>query len=308
MRADRRRGHDVGDQVRPEQLDRRRAAPAAFAPSRVPLDDRSRRRRRCRRSSAPRQREQQPPRAAAPRQRQRRRIVGVDHRPVVGGLVREDPRLRRARTPRRVAMAIEVVGREVQQHRDPRMERVDRLRAGSCSPRRRGACRASTRRPARSAARRCCRRPSTSMPAASSIRPVSVVVVDLPFVPVIAMTRPRSQRDASSSSPITGTPRARAASIAGCSRRHAGTQHDQIGAGERRRRVAAELERDAGVAQPLPRRRSASRVRSASPSRRGARAARAAAMPLRAAPTTTTRLPAHGERAVVVIAASTSSG
>ena len=45
-------------------------------------------------------------------------------------------------------------------------------------------------------------------PPASSIRPVSVVVVDLPLVPVIATIRPRSQRDASSSSPITWTPRA----------------------------------------------------------------------------------------------------
>ena len=55
----------------------------------------------------------------------------------------------------------------------------------------------------------------TLKPAASSIRPVSAVVVDLPFVPVIAMTRPCSQRDASSTSPITGTPRARAAATAG---------------------------------------------------------------------------------------------
>ena len=51
----------------------------------------------------------------------------------------------------------------------------------------------------------------TRNPDCSSIRPVSVVVVDLPFVPVTAMTRPRSQRDASSSSPITGIPASRAA-------------------------------------------------------------------------------------------------
>ena len=38
----------------------------------------------------------------------------------------------------------------------------------------------------------------TLNPAASSIRPVSAVVVDLPLVPVIAITRPCSQRDASS--------------------------------------------------------------------------------------------------------------
>ena len=57
-------------------------------------------------------------------------------------------------------MPIEMVGREVQHHRDPRMKRVDLSRAESCWLRRREACPASTPRPARSAARRCCRRPS----------------------------------------------------------------------------------------------------------------------------------------------------
>ena len=52
-------------------------------------------------------------------------------------------------------------------------------------------------------------------PAASSMRPVNVVVVDLPFVPVTATSRPRSHRDASSTSPMMGTPAARAASITG---------------------------------------------------------------------------------------------
>jgi hypothetical protein len=52
---------------------------------------------------------------------------------------------------------------------------------------------------------------STRSPEASSIRPTSVVVVDLPLVPVMAMTLPASHREASSSSPMTGTPAARAA-------------------------------------------------------------------------------------------------
>jgi hypothetical protein len=39
-----------------------------------------------------------------------------------------------------------------------------------------------------------------------SIRPASVAVVDFPLVPVIATIRPFSHRDASSISPITGTP------------------------------------------------------------------------------------------------------
>ena len=51
---------------------------------------------------------------------------------------------------------------------------------------------ASSRRPARSAARRCCRRPARLNPAASSIRPVSAVVVDLPLVPVIAIDAARA--------------------------------------------------------------------------------------------------------------------
>ncbi len=53
------------------------------------------------------------------------------------------------------------------------------------------------------------------MPEASSMRPVSVVVVDFPFVPVIATTRPFSHRDASSTSPMTGTPARRAAATNG---------------------------------------------------------------------------------------------
>ena len=49
------------------------------------------------------------------------------------------------------------------------------------------------------------------------MRPVNVVVVDFPFVPVIATMRPVSQRDASSISPMTGTPASRAAAICGWS-------------------------------------------------------------------------------------------
>ncbi len=53
-------------------------------------------------------------------------------------------------------------------------------------------------------------------PPAANIFPVSVVVVDLPFVPVIATIRPLNQREASSISPITGTPARRAAATWGC--------------------------------------------------------------------------------------------
>ena len=82
-----------------------------------------------------------------------------------------------------------------------------------------------------------------------NIRPVSVVVVDFPFVPVIATMRPLSQRDASSISPITGTPACRAAATCGCSERNAGAQHEQVGAVEGFRPMLAKLERDAGPAE-----------------------------------------------------------
>ena len=58
---------------------------------------------------------------------------------------------------------------------------------------------------------------STSAPAAASIRPMSVVVVDFPFVPVTAITRPLVQRHANSSSPMISTPRRRARSNTGWS-------------------------------------------------------------------------------------------
>ena len=58
---------------------------------------------------------------------------------------------------------------------------------------------------------------STRLPSAAIIRPSSVVVVDFPFVPVTAITRPRSHRDASSTSPMTSTPRARAETRPGSS-------------------------------------------------------------------------------------------
>ena len=65
-------------------------------------------------------------RARGARQRQRLRIVGVDHRPVVGCLVRENLRFRGAVRLHR-AVPVEMVGRQVQQHGNPRMKRVGRL-------------------------------------------------------------------------------------------------------------------------------------------------------------------------------------
>ena len=100
----------------------------------------------------------------------------------------------------------------------------------------------------------------TLNPAASSIRPVSAVVVDFPFVPVIAMTRPRSQREASSTSPMTGTPRAARRGDRRLLGRHARAQHDEIGARKRLLPVAAELELDAERLEAAPRRRHRART------------------------------------------------
>ena len=184
-----------------------------------------------------------------------------------------------------------VVG-EVQPHAQSTAGTSSSSRAGSCSPRRRAPSPASTRRPARSAARRCCRRPAPCVRPPSSIRPISVVVVDFPFVPVMAITRPAQPArrqlqladdlDAARRAPRR-TPAARAA--------RRGSSTIRSAAGERRRAVAAELELDAGVAQARRRRRRSARV-SVSITRAPRRASSsAAAMPLRAAPTTTTRRP-----------------
>src|SRR4030081_1061578 len=90
----------------------------------------------------------------------------------------------------------------------------------------------------------------TLKPDAASIRPVSAVVVDLPLVPVMAITRPFSHREASSISAMTGTP----PPPRGARRlfeRHARTGHAQVGAGERLRLVPAELETNAQLAQTV---------------------------------------------------------
>jgi hypothetical protein len=140
------------------------------------------------------------------------------------------------------------------------------------------------------------------------MRPVSAVVVDFPFVPVIAITRPCSHRDASSISPTTGTPRARAAAIAGTP---AGTP----GLSTTRSAVVKVSSRWPPSSSSTPRARSGS-ASGTSPRtsdsvtfapRRASRSA--AARPLRAAPATVTRLPSTDNGAAgILTAASTSSG
>ena len=131
---------------------------------------------------------------------------------------------------------------------------------------------------------------STRFPEASSIRPTSVVVVDLPLVPVMAMTRPFSQRQASSSSPMTGTPAARASWSSASSGGTPGLV--TIRSAFRKKRAWC---RPRSSATPISRRRSSPRIVAAwsvsvtcAPR---ATSSSAAARPLRAAPTTSTRWP-----------------
>ena len=80
-------------------------------------------------------------------------------------------------------------------------------------------------------------------PVARSMSPTSVVVVDLPFVPVMATIGAVTKRLASSSSPVmrdAGRARRRQLGDLG----NAGGQHDQVRARERLAPVAAQLTRD----------------------------------------------------------------
>ena len=137
---------------------------------------------------------------------------------------------------------------------------------------------------------------STRMPAASSIRPVSAVVVDFPFVPVMATTRPRSHRDASSTSPMTGTPAARAAATEGWSTGTPGlttTRSEPVNRRSGCEPSASETPSAARSAAASSAGRKSVSVTAAPRST----SRRAAATPLAAPPTTATRCSAHRELA-----------
>ena len=72
---------------------------------------------------------------------------------------------------------------------------------------------------------------STRRPPASSIRPVSVVVVDLPFVPVIATIRPAQPARRELQLADHRDAGCRAASISGLPGGTPGLSDDQVGAG-----------------------------------------------------------------------------
>src|SRR5882672_3026043 len=136
--------------------------------------------------------------------------------------------------------------------------------------------------------------PTTALkPPAVNMRPASVVVVDFPFVPVIATMRPVSQRDASSTSPITGMPALRAAATCGWVSGTPGLNTIKSALSKVSDRCSP-----SSRAMPASRRRCSSSVRS-SLGRRSVSVTRAprsasssaAATPLRAPPTTVTFWP-----------------
>ena len=121
------------------------------------------------------------------------------------------------------------------------------------------------------------------------------MVVDFPLVPVIAATGPAMYRAPSSSSPITGTPAARAATSSGACQDTPGETHHQPGAGEGLRRLSPSSSRT-----PISASFNASSGSSACGFRSVATTVlprparnRAAAIPDRARPTTTTGFPSR---------------
>ena len=122
------------------------------------------------------------------------------------------------------------------------------------------------------------------------MRPLSAVVVDLPFVPVTATTRPRSHRAASSISLMTGTPAARARATTGIRGETPGLSTIRSAASNVAWRwppSSSATPRRRSAATPAP---SAAAGRASLTVTRAPRraASAAAARPLRAAPATTT--------------------
>jgi hypothetical protein len=132
-------------------------------------------------------------------------------RDVVVALAGEDLELRGEVGVER-AVAIEVVRCDVEQHR-PFWRELDRVFELSSSPT--SEVSGVPTFPANAA----------ETPASRWISPSSPTVVVLPFVPVTAMNSLGSRRHANSTSPITGIPRSRAATITGAS---CGTPGDLI--------------------------------------------------------------------------------
>ena len=117
----------------------------------------------------------------------RQRIVEVHHGEVVRRLRGEDARLGR-RVAVEAVVAIEVIGRDVEQDGDARVERLHRLQLEARHLDDAEAARPSAAGVPTASASGSPRLPPTNVgrPVARSISPTSVVVVDLPLVPVMA--------------------------------------------------------------------------------------------------------------------------
>ncbi len=187
-------------------------------------------------------------------------------------------------------MAVEVVGREVQQHRGLGRERhrVLELERGGLADDRRVGGRARADAASSTARRRRCRRPRPAGPPARWIAPISSTVVVLPLVPVTAMNwfgeHPPGQLElADHRQPALACGGDHAAP-----RGHAGALDDAARALRAARRPSPpDVHLDAGLdaaATRRPARRAAHRAPITSSPR--ARSASAAATPERARPTT----------------------
>ena len=91
---------------------------------------------------------------------------------------------------------------------------------------------------------------ATGSPASRWTWPIHSVVVVLPFVPVTAMNSFGSSRQASSSSPTTASPRARAARDDGARVRHAGALDERPDAVEQLVARVIQMHFDARCAKP----------------------------------------------------------
>ena len=234
-----------------------------------------------------------------PVDRARGLVVDADDGAVAGPLAREDVLLGRD-VARQVAVAIDVVGRDVEPDRDIGAEGLAAARAGrTTAPARR--CR--PHRAARGRARRgrYCRRPRSARPAACRIWPISAVVVDLPLVPVMPTKprlrlRARQKLDVAHDRLAGGARRRRHRMRLGQPARYAGADD------ERRRRATSRWKRGSARRAPACRgglaRRLRCRPRRRSRSRPPVRA-RTVARPERASPSTTNDEPFRMPRSII---------
>ena len=232
---DRRRGRGVGAVVRPAQADvgvgdERLAVPPQMPGAVVEL------------AAGP---ERHAPRAAA-------EVLDGDpggrDRDVVVALAGEDLQLGGEVVLQR-AVAVEVVGLDVEQYRalgreGQRVLELKRARLADDG----GVARRS---PPRSPVSAVPTLPATATgsPASRWICPSSSTVVVLPFVPVTATNALGTRRQPSSSSPSTGTPRARAAAMTGASRGTPGDFTTARACGQQRQPVAADVRLDVARAR-----------------------------------------------------------